>query len=445
MEYRVRELLEKFFKSYMNERNLEKALEFVSEDVVSVGTGEREIATGRDELGQLMKAEFSVNPEPAFFVMEDYTETVVDPEVSCAFCFLTVRMSDTDGDFYSMKTRFTAVCSVEQGRWKIRSMHLSTPTSVQAEEEFFPLKYGREVVQKLSAESNRELLRLMTNTFPGGIIGGYLEKGFPLYIINDEMLGYLGYTYEELVRETKEMVIETIAPEDRDRVEQYVLEQVRETGAYEIQYRLLKKNGERMWVLDKGKKIATEEGRDAIISVVIDISQSMMRQEMLKKEAEQDSLTGILNRKTAIRLIEESFQTNDEGVLFVMDIDDFKMLNDTCGHLVGDQVLMGFADILRKNSRSDDVCARLGGDEFLVYFPGLERKETAAERADLIRRQFQQMNGGKFGDVQLSVSIGIAVRQKEESFDHLYGAADQALYQAKRKKKGLYLFSEGAD
>lgn len=132
-----------------------KALEFVSEDVVSVGTGEREIATCRDELGQLMKAEFSVNPELAFFVMEDYTETVVDPEVSCAFCFLTVRMSDTDGDFYSMKTRFTAVCSVEQGRWKIRSMHLSTPTSVQAEEEFFPLKYGREVVQKLSAESNR--------------------------------------------------------------------------------------------------------------------------------------------------------------------------------------------------------------------------------------------------------------------------------------------------
>ena len=55
------------------------------------------------------------------------------------------------------------------------------------------------------------------------------------------MLGYLGYTYEELVRETKEMVIETIAPEDRDRVEQYVMEQVQETGSYEIQYRLLKK------------------------------------------------------------------------------------------------------------------------------------------------------------------------------------------------------------
>lgn len=69
-------------------------------------------------------------------------------------------------------------------------------------------------------ESHRELIKLMTNTFPGGIIGAYLEKGFPLYIINDEMLDYLGYTYEELRANTGEMVIETIAPEDRERVEE---------------------------------------------------------------------------------------------------------------------------------------------------------------------------------------------------------------------------------
>lgn len=442
MEYRVRELLEKFFKAYMNERNLERTLELVSEEIISVGTGEREIAKNRDELEQLMKAEFSVNPEPVFFAIEDYTETTFQREAVCAFCLLTVRMRDSNGDVYSMKTRFTAVCGREQDRWKVLSMHLSTPTSVQAEEEFFPLKYGRAVVEKLSAESNRELLRLMINTFPGGIIGGYLEKGFPLYIINDEMLGYLGYTYEELICETKEMVIETIAPEDRDRVEEYVLEQVRKTGSYEIPYRLLKKNGERMWVFDKGKKIVTEEGRDAIISVVIDISQSMRRQEMLQKEAEQDSLTEILNRKAAIRMIEESFKRSGVGVLFVMDIDDFKMLNDTCGHLEGDRVLTEFAEILKKNIRSDDICARLGGDEFLVYFPGLDRKETAAERADLICRQFRQMNGGTYGKVQLSVSIGIAVRRKGESFDRLYGAADKALYQAKRKEKGLFLFAD---
>ena len=445
MEYRVRETLEKFFKSYMNERNLEKTLECVSEEIISVGTGEQEIAKNKSELAQLLKEEFSVNSSPVYFVMGNYTETVMHPEVCCAFCVLTVRMEDSHGDFYSMNTRFSAVCGIEQGQWKILSMHLSTPTAEQSEEEFFPLKYGREVVRKLSMESNRELIRLMTNTFPGGIIGGYLEKGFPLYVINDEMLGYLGYTYEELVRETKEMVIETIAPEDRDRVEQYVMEQVQETGSYEIQYRLLKKNGERMWVVDKGRKIVTEEGRDAIISVVIDISKSMKRQEMLQKEADHDALTGILNRKAAIRLIEASFEQDRDGVLFVMDIDDFKLLNDTWGHRAGDQVLTGFADILKKNSRTDDVCARLGGDEFLVYFPGLDREKTAAERAEMIRRQFRELNRGKYREVQLSVSIGIAVRGAQETFDQMYSAADQALYQAKRIGKGSFLFSHRED
>ena len=199
--------------------------------------------------------------------------------------------------------------------------------------------------------------------------------------------------------------------------------------------------------MDKGRKIVTEEGRDAIISVVIDISKSVKRQEMLQKEAEQDSLTGILNRKAAIRLIEASFTRSSNGVLFVMDIDDFKFLNDTWGHRAGDRVLTEFADILRKNSRPDDICARLGGDEFLVYFPGLDRTEIAAERAEMIRRQFREILPEKYGEIQLSVSIGIAVRGGHETFDQMYSAADQALYQAKRTGKGSFLFSyrENAD
>ena len=128
-----------------------------------------------------------------------------------------------------------------------------------------------------------------------------------------------------------------------------------------------------------------------------------------------------------------------------MDIDDFKLLNDTWGHRAGDQVLTGFADILKKNSRTDDVCARLGGDEFLVYFPGLDREKTAAERAEMIRRQFRELNQGKYGEVQLSVTIGIAVRGGQETFDQMYSAADQALYQAKRTGKGSFLFSYRED
>lgn len=442
VKYRVRELMEKFFKAYMNERNLEKTLELVSDEIVSLGTGVQETARNKEEFRKLLSEEFAVSPKPVFFLIDEYTETVAHSQVCSVFCCVTARAEGEHGDFFSLKTRLTATCCQENGEWKILSLHMSIPTDLQEDEEFFPLKYGHEVLKKLSSQSNRELIRLMTNTFPGGIIGGYLEDGFPLYIINDEMLDYLGYTYEEMIRETGERVIETIAPEDRERVENYVLEEIRKKGGYEVQYRLLKRNGERMWVLDKGRKVITDEGRAAIVSVVIDISESIRRQEKLRKEAEQDSLTGILNRKEAIRRMEKSFVEKPEGVLFVMDIDNFKMLNDTCGHLEGDQVLVEFAKILRRCSRQDDICARLGGDEFLVYFPGFASREKVAERAGKIQEQFLVYARKKYADLSLSVSIGIVLRVGCGDFETLYRNADKALYQAKRSEKGSYVFAE---
>lgn len=443
MEYRVRELLEKFLKAYMNERDLKKTLEYVSDEVISLGTGVQETAKNKRELEQLLQKEFSVNPAPILYKIEDYWETSTHPEVCCAFCSVAVRVAEESGEYFTLQTRLTATCCREGGQWKFLNLHMSTPTSVQTEEEFFPLKYGHEVIKKLSVESHRELIKLMTNTFPGGIIGVYLEKGFPLYIINDEMLDYMGYTYEELRSNIGEMVIETIAPEDRKRVEEKVFRDVRKNGEYEIQYRLLKKNGEKRWVYDKGRKIITEEGRSAIIGVVIDISKSVERQEMLKKEAEQDSLTGIFNRKTAERMIKRSLQEKEDGVLFMMDIDNFKKLNDTYGHLAGDEVLVELADILRRNSRSDDICARLGGDEFLVYFSGLKKKETVVERAKMITSQFLEQKGGRYKDLKISVSIGIVMRGSEQDFDSLYAAADKALYQVKNRGKGGFMFAEG--
>lgn len=442
MEYRVRELMEKFFRAYMNERNLEKTLELVSDEIVSLGTGIQEVARNKEEFRQLLSQEFAVSSDPVFFLIDEYTETAVHPEACSVFCYVTAKAQTENGEFVSFRTRLTATCCKEHGEWKILSLHMSIPTDLQEEEEFFPLKYGHEVIKKLSSQSNRELIRLMTNTFPGGIIGGYLEEGFPLYIINDEMLEYLGETYEEMIRRTGEKVIETIAPEDRERVETYVLDEIRRKGGYEVQYRLLKGNGERMWVLDKGRKVITDEGRAAIVSVVIDISESIRRQEKLRKEAEQDSLTGILNRKEAIRRMEKSFEEKPEGVLFVMDIDNFKMLNDSLGHLEGDRMLIEFSKVLRRCSRSDDICARLGGDEFLVYFPGFASKERAAERAREIQEQFVVYAGEKYRELDLSVSIGIVLRVGSGNFESLYRSADGALYQAKRTKKGSYVFAE---
>ena len=98
------------------------------------------------------------------------------------------------------------------------------------------------------------------------------------------MLEYLGYTYEELIAETDEKMQRIIAPEDWDRVQKTIYDSIRKTGGYDVQYRVIRKDGTRMWVDDKGHEIITEDGRRAMISIMLDINETMRRQERLKQE-----------------------------------------------------------------------------------------------------------------------------------------------------------------
>ena len=286
----------------------------------------------------------------------------------------------------------------------------------------------------MDASASKKLIETMLSMLPGGIMGGYLEKGFPLYIINDTMLNYLGYTYDELVENTGEEMQKIIAPEDWERVERTIYESIEKTGEYDVQYRIIRKDGTRLWVDDKGHEITTEDGRKAMISVMLDISENIKLQDELRKEAMEDSLTGLLNRKGAIFYIEQSLLKNHPGAMFLLDIDNFKQLNDTYGHQAGDQVLRILGKILKSNSREGDVSARIGGDEFILFLPGCTRQDILNKRADRICSDFRK-TGSVYNDVELSISIGIAVSDDAHDFDQLFKLADKRLYAVKKNGK----------
>lgn len=436
----MRRLLKQFFDAYLIDRNLDQALSMVSEKVISVGTGEQETARNREELKLLMEREFETVKCSFTYDIRDYTETRYGGGVTGAFCRVSAYLAEDGCSEIALETRLTAVAALEEGRWKFVSLHMSAPAQNQEEEEFFPLKYGRQSGGRpIGGRAERKLIQMMSSMLPGGIMGGYLEKGFPLYVINDTMLRYLGYTYDELVRETNEEMIRIIAPEDREWVEKEIFDSMERTGEYEVQYRVVRKDGSYLWMLDKGNEVITEDGRRAMISVMLDISESVGLQERLRREAQEDELTRILNRKGAIHFIEQALNGRSEGTLLLMDIDNFKMVNDTYGHLAGDKVLVLLAEILQKSMRKGDVVARLGGDEFLVYMTGCALKEIAAKRVDSIGRQFQKKME-QYPQTVISVSTGIVVRQEEKTFEELYRKADDALYQVKKRGKGGYAF-----
>ena len=134
--------------------------------------------------------------------------------------------------------------------------------------------------------------------------------------------------------------------------------------------------------------------------------------------------------------MEEAFRRDEEGFLLVMDIDNFKAINDSFGHLAGDHVLIRLATILRNCSRKQDVVARIGGDEFLVYYTGMEQRETAEKKAALIRQQYEAFMGENYPKLRTFVSIGIARHRKEQPIGLFLQQADRAMYEEKRRKKG---------
>ena len=433
----VKNLLTQFLDAYLVKRDLETALPFLSDDVISLGTGAQELALNKEELRNLMIQEFKSLPHGFHYEISEYCEKKYREDLYSAYCSVLTTMQDEDGINLSFQTRLTVTAAQKGADWKIITLHMSAPSDQQEGEEYFPVKYGRQAVGKLDASASRKLVDIMLSMLPGGIMGGYLEEGFPLYIINDTMLDYLGYTYDELVEETDEKMQKIIAPEDWDRVEKTIYDSLRETGGYNVQYRVIRKDGTRLWVDDKGHEIITEDGRRAMISIMLDINDSIQLQESLKREVMEDSLTGILNRKGAISHIEKHLASSQAGAMLLMDIDNFKQLNDTYGHQAGDQVLILLARIMQKYSRKGDVAARIGGDEFILFLPGFTQEELLKKRADDICRAFQ-IAGASYDKVALSVSIGIAISHEGSNFDQLFKQADDLLYSVKKRGKGTW-------
>lgn len=436
----MRKLVEDFFRYYLTERSLENTLAFVTDEIISIGTGEHEIAKNKAELKALLESEFEEIPNAFDYKISSYTEAKVSETVCQVFANLQVRMEQTT-TVIEMCPRFTCTLVKLGDEWKISCLHMSTPTAEQEENMFFPLRYGTNVVGQMSVDSSKKLMGLMAEAIPGGIMGGYLEEGFPLYTINDKMLAILGYTYEELIATTGEKMINMIHEGDRKRVEQEIEQQFSADNEYDIDYRAIGKDGRIIWVKDIGKKIVAEDGREAMISIMTDITERIEREKKLINEAEHDSLTNLYNRKKARSLLNAEFAVREKGTLFICDIDNFKHINDTRGHAAGDDVLKQLASIIQKHVSASCVKARLGGDEYIVFFPEYIETETAVSIMRDIQTEFAEFMRMTAPELEISLSVGGAVRGNREELRVLYKNADSALYDAKKKKNDLKLYA----
>ncbi len=161
----------------------------------------------------------------------------------------------------------------------------------------------------------------------------------------------------------------------------------------------------------------------------------------MKSKSCQDALTGLWNRVHTEETVNEMITQGVQGALMMIDMDNFKAINDNYGHLAGDKTLKMFAETLRKLSAEEDVLCRIGGDEFVVFVKGITSKAELGNRAaDIISDLCYKLEQCKF-ETNSSVSIGIAQTPEDGvDFSKLYNCADKALYYVKQNGKNSYHF-----
>ena len=172
-----------------------------------------------------------------------------------------------------------------------------------------------------------------------------------------------------------------------------------------------------------------------------EMAKTVERQREMIAMAKRDPLTGLRNRQGIPELVNSSLCAHCEGTFFIMDLDNFKSVNDNYGHVEGDCVLIKFAKALKESVDPNDIIARLGGDEFVVFSPGYcDKYEVIAKARRFIRHiERSLVTPGRL--MRVTVSIGIASAPHDGvTYEALYENADKALYSVKNEGKNGYRF-----
>lgn len=204
--------------------------------------------------------------------------------------------------------------------------------------------------------------------------------------------------------------------------------------------RMTTARGRYLWCRFRATAIRDTRGvLQKISGIIINIDEEKQAEQALQNRAEQDSLTKLLNKDAARKQAEEYFSryAASGGALLILDLDNFKQINDSKGHLFGDTVLTKVAQEIRRIFRGQDIVARIGGDEFMVIMRGVADRGLLEQRC---RKLLQILSDAFRGyNLNLGCSIGIAMAPVHgQSYYELFQHADQALYQVKARGKNSF-------
>ncbi|MGL5258588.1 MAG: GGDEF domain-containing protein [Lachnospiraceae bacterium] len=334
--------------------------------------------------------------------------------------------------------------------------------TLQVGESVFIKKKNLELSQTIENEQQFKdaVIKDALNVYEINLSKDLLTRGFEEH---SDLLKICSYTYSDLL---EPLVPKYIYSDDIAMFKKYVstknlLEEYhRGKKVTEIVYRRLKKEGDYRWAKAAANLYEDNSSGDIYAFVYVkDIHEEKILEIELKKKAERDSLTNLYNKGTTEKLISDFVSVRSKrphkGVLFIIDVDNYKMINDLLGHSFGDEVLCELSENLKNIFRSspeesdsrEDIVGRVGGDEFMIFMKNTTNRNLIIKKAERICKSFNKTyKTNNHTKITISSSIGIAIFPDHgTTFEDLYKRADIALYLSKGKGKNIYSLYNGEE
>jgi diguanylate cyclase (GGDEF)-like protein len=213
-------------------------------------------------------------------------------------------------------------------------------------------------------------------------------------------------------------------------------------GEKEVTYQFKfedKRTNEISWYRATAYLTSQEEDIFVIMSI-IDTTKHVDEHLKLEKKAEQDYLTGLLNRETVQERI--NYILNDDGLhaMIMADIDNFKFYNDQHGHIFGDEIIKYVAQSMKETFRTSDIIGRIGGDEFVIFMKDVRSQDDVLSRLGHLQKRLIEITHEHIKGKDVTLSLGVTLSSKDDTFLSMYKRADEALYQSKKDGKNCIRF-----
>jgi diguanylate cyclase (GGDEF)-like protein/PAS domain S-box-containing protein len=316
------------------------------------------------------------------------------------------------------------------------------------------------VAAQKSLREVRTTYGALVEQIPAVVYQDVADESWTTAYVSPQIRTILGIDPQEWIGDSK-LWLEMLHPDDRQRAIDEVDRGIASGEPYAVEYRMLARDGRTVWFRDNATVLRDADGHASMIQgVMLDITERRDAEERLAFLAYHDHLTGLPNKAMFDELLELSLaRARRHGMglaVLAVDVDNFKLVNDSLGHEAGDRLIALLSERMREATRETDLVARQGGDEFLLLLGDLERTSPVSDGdggmivaesvANRVQRALQDPFTIDGTELYVTASIGISVFPGDaDNAGQLLRNADAAMFRAKAAGPGAYVFHQMDD